>query len=567
MLDQVNWNGIRAYKRDFWYTLLLSSISISIFAGLISYLNSKTETISISIGLFGLIAAVFSIESTTVKLKEIQTDYWNTRGIEKREQKKFFDALQAHDNAIRIDKKSIKCYINKANTLSEKARHHEKTRLNEALRVIQAAIDLGPKYPATLLKGTLEEQKSLQEYANAWKTKGDILLELAKDTKYGSELCTCATKAIEEAIKRYPKGNPELPGAYASLSNAWLSLKRYSDAITACHEAIRLDPHEAIAWAIEGTLFLNLGRNEDAIKDFDKVIEIKPDFAAVWYNRGNVILDQGRTFKKQERNLEARCKYDEAIHDYEKAIEFSPSNVGSWNNRGKALFEQGKFSAALESYDRAIDINPQDSDVQRNRVDALWALALDISNKQGDHPKVAAELNSFGMDLKDLGSHKEARKCFERALEIAEKVQDKDHIILAETASNLGMVLKDMGELKEARKYFEKALEIYEKAFGLDHPSLARDINNLGLVLKAQGELQGARMCFERGLKIDEKFFGKDHPVTVRDVHNLGLVLKDMGELQEALLTLKSALEMGQKFYGPDHTLTKLIMKNIELLG
>ena len=91
-------------------------------------------------------------------------------------------------------------------------------------------------------------------------------------------------------------------------------------------------------------------------------------------------------------------------------------------------------------------------------------------------------------------------------------------------------VLKDLGELAEARKCFERALKIDEKVYGPDHPAVARDANNLGGVLHL-GELAEARKCYERALKIGEKVYGLDHHVVATHVNNLGLVLKDLGEL------------------------------------
>lgn len=92
----------------------------------ISSIRSLVEITSISIGFFGLIVAMHSLESTTAQLKDIQTDYWNVRGLDQDKQRNYHNALQAFDRAIRIDPQSIKCRINKAI-------HYVKTARNIAM--------------------------------------------------------------------------------------------------------------------------------------------------------------------------------------------------------------------------------------------------------------------------------------------------------------------------------------------------------------------------------------------------------------------------------------------------
>jgi len=83
------------------------------------------------------------------------------------------------------------------------------------------------------------------------------------------------------------------------------------------------------------------------------------------------------------------------------------------------------------------------------------------------------------------------------------------------------LVLKDLGDLQEAKKCFERALQIAEEVYGPDHPTVARDVNNLGSVLQDMGDLQEAKKCYERALKIRRACLGKDHPLTKRALENL----------------------------------------------
>ena len=52
-------------------------------------------------------------------------------------------------------------------------------------------------------------------------------------------------------------------------------------------------------------------------------------------------------------------KYDEAIKAYDKAIEINPQNSMAWYNKGNVFTNLNKYDEAIKAYDKAIEINPQ----------------------------------------------------------------------------------------------------------------------------------------------------------------------------------------------------------------
>jgi tetratricopeptide (TPR) repeat protein len=86
--------------------------------------------------------------------------------------------------------------------------------------------------------------------------------------------------------------------------------------------------------------------------------------------------------------------------------------------------------------------------------------------------------------------------------------------------------LRKIAEYKRAKKLYERALKIDEKVYGPDHPTVATMANNLGGVLNDLGELQEARKLYERALKIRREKLGEDHPATKRSAKNLNAIDK-----------------------------------------
>ena len=62
----------------------------------------------------------------------------------------------------------------------------------------------------------------------------------------------------------------------------------------------------------------------------------------------------------------------QAIEDYDRAIEINPENAGAYYNRGVAYGKLGDHRQAIEDYDRAIEINPEYAEAYNNRGARLW---------------------------------------------------------------------------------------------------------------------------------------------------------------------------------------------------
>jgi len=62
-----------------------------------------------------------------------------------------------------------------------------------------------------------------------------------------------------------------------------------------------------------------------------------------------------------------QSKYSEAINAYDKAIELDPQNADVWYSKGYALDYLDKYNESIEAYDRAIEINPKNEGAWNNK--------------------------------------------------------------------------------------------------------------------------------------------------------------------------------------------------------
>jgi tetratricopeptide (TPR) repeat protein len=159
---------------------------------------------------------------------------------------------------------------------------------------------------------------------------------------------------------------------------------------------------------------------------------------ANWYNKGIALYDQG--------------KYDEAIQAFDEAIEINPQNANAWSTKGAALCQQDKNDEAIQAFDEAIEINPQNADTWNNK----------------------------GTALASLGKYDEAIQAFDEAIELDPKY--------AYAWYGKGNALVNLGKYDEAIKAYDKAIEI--------NPRDARAWNNKGYALKMLGRTTASDLAY-----------------------------------------------------------------------
>lgn len=82
--------------------------------------------------------------------------------------------------------------------------------------------------------------------------------------------------------------------------------------------------------------------------------------AAEWYNRGVELSKLGR--------------YEEAVDCYDQAINLDPNDASTWYGKGCALSGLARYLEEIECYDRAIKLDPQYTSAWYNKGVALSAL-------------------------------------------------------------------------------------------------------------------------------------------------------------------------------------------------
>lgn len=156
--------------------------------------------------------------------------------------------------------------------------------------------------------------------------------------------------------------------------------------------------------------------------------------------------------------LAAEGKLDEAIEAYNSAIKLNPNNLNFYFNLGNALKAQNKLEEAVKAYNSGLEINPEHVNslinlgivykAQGKLQDAVesYYAAIDIA------PNDACAYNCLGTALKAQNKLDEAITAYNTAIHLNKK--DPGFYV------NLGIALRTQGKLEEALKAYHMAVQL-----------------------------------------------------------------------------------------------------------
>ena len=184
-----------------------------------------------------------------------------------------------------------------------------------------------------------------------------------------------ALTATQNAVKLAPQ-NPQI---HLNLGIILKALGRLNEAEKAYRQVITLKPNSAEAYNNLGNTLGELSQFENAEVSFKKAIALKPNYAEAHNNLGVIYEKTGRL--------------NDAEASYKKAIALMPSYAEAYNNLGNTLNKLGEFENAEVSYKQAITIKPNYLEAYNN---------LGSFYREGEDYKKA--INYFDLMKNDIGT-------------------------------------------------------------------------------------------------------------------------------------------------------------------
>jgi tetratricopeptide (TPR) repeat protein len=261
---------------------------------------------------------------------------------------------------------------------------------------------------------------------------------------------TVFQKKIDSAKKKllsYMAGNPaSLPGRLA-LAAVCIWEGQIERAIEELNEVYHRQPNNTMALYALGHCSELKGCEEDAIAFYQDCIKFKSylrlprqRLAAIYFKNGQI---------------------EDAIQQYEMLKHDNPEDIPVLITLGCLYIEASKFSDAVDTFNTAILIHPDNFDDSENETEQLISegrleeAAQRLENLISEIPERADLLVRYGDVLTMMGAGSEAIDQYQQA------VESRPNFL--EATIKLGTVLLQMGSTQAAAIQFNKALEINEE--------------------------------------------------------------------------------------------------------
>lgn len=185
------------------------------------------------------------------------------------------------------------------------------------------------------------------------------------------------------------------------------------DALAIYNRSIQAAPERPWGYLHRAICYHNRNQFDLALDDFHQVIKLDQNYGLAYSYRGEIY------------NSLANIHQEYAFKDYNKALELNGKNTSVLFHRGTLHARLGNFFQALDDYNRAIKLKPDESLLYNRGIifyqqNQLEKAGEDFRQALAMNPKHIPSLINMGLILYELEQIQAAIQCFEQAVSLGE---------------------------------------------------------------------------------------------------------------------------------------------------
>jgi tetratricopeptide (TPR) repeat protein len=203
------------------------------------------------------------------------------------------------------------------------------------------------------------------------------------------------SKQWDEALHTYTEAlrlDQNCIEAYLGRAQIYRSQHNYKAAVTELEQVLHREPQRVKLYTEKGLMQICQGNFQDAIADFTEVIRLSPSVTG-YFHRSLAHFHQGT--------------FVEALEDLNQVIALDPKWINAYIVRGNTFYALGEIGAALDDYEVARQLSPQESRRESSsplRELMMYARGL-AAYRLGDQEGARADLLSAAAASQDMYTH------------------------------------------------------------------------------------------------------------------------------------------------------------------
>jgi tetratricopeptide (TPR) repeat protein len=347
--------------------------------------------------------------------------------------------------------------------------------IQDSVQHYDKAISLDPNFALAELNRA-NNSPSAKEFFEHLKTA----VSLADKASNGERLLILATEAgangntvkQKEYLEQLVTAYPEDERGHFNLGGYYFGQQDFPKAIEHYKKATELAPNYSGAFNILGYAYRQNGEYAKAETAFKKYTELIPNDPNPYDSYAELLLKMGR--------------FDESIAQYRKALSIDPKFMASHLGISADLLYQGKAdqaAAELQKIDEkarndadrrlalfgltVVDIDSGKLDRALGDVDKQYALAEKIN----DMAQMAADLQTKGTILVEMGKYDEAKATFEKSVKmndesnLSKEIKDNTKLFHHYNLGKIALGKKDLATAKAEAEQFRSGSEAAKNSF------------------------------------------------------------------------------------------------------
>jgi tetratricopeptide (TPR) repeat protein len=379
----------------------------------------------------------------------------------------YAEALTLFQKALTKDKSYVDAYLGAAEC------QRLLSNYDEAIRLSREAISLDRNSAMAYyqLGSTFVGQKDFEQAKRAFQKvlsidKNFSLAHTGLSVCYGMlGLNNEAVEELRQVIKIDPT-HPQRKEILFNIANILTTLGKYHEAIESYQAVLLIDPTYAGAYLGLGICHFHLSDQTKAQEAFKKAASFEPTIVEARAQLARIYINDGRpslavnTYRSAGEDCQRAGKFEQAIQFYNSALEIDPNNVLILMAAGDCYQALKKFGEATSTFKKASTCASDDSNMTALAYlklgNCLSEVGLDAYAEKAYLEAIDKNPNYY-IAYFTLGAHYSAEGLYEDAINIYKKaiIIDPERL---ESYKSLGSCYMSLLRYAEAIQYYEKCL-------------------------------------------------------------------------------------------------------------